>query len=127
MGRCEPQSPMNGRGGEVTVCPRTALGRFKQAWCLQPISSKELAAVRPQSRSELSPVSWHGRLRSSLQGTNTSQAAQAGGQAGSKMDDMCPPTAGRRSASSGRPSWQGQNFTRKLREPCANKAKAGLW
>ena len=66
MGHCEPQSPMDGRGGEVTVRPRTALGHFKHAWCLQPTSSKELAAVRPQSRSESSPVSWPGRLRSSL-------------------------------------------------------------
>lgn len=66
MEASKPQSPMNGRGGEVTACHRTALGCFKHAWCLQPTSSKELAAVQPQSRSEPSPVSWPGRLRLSL-------------------------------------------------------------
>lgn len=66
MGHCEPQSPMNGRGRKVTVCPRTALGRFKHSWCLQPTSSKELAAVRPQSRSRVvsSFMAWQAEIKS---------------------------------------------------------------
>lgn len=67
-----------------TACHRTALGCFKHTWCLEPISSKELAAALSQSHSEPSPVSQSGRLTPKQARVD----AQAGGQVGSNMDNI---------------------------------------
>lgn len=61
-----------------------------------------------------SPLQFHGLAGcdQASKGTKKGQelAAQAGGQAGSEMDDNCPLTTGMGQASSGQPSWQGQNI-----------------
>jgi hypothetical protein len=63
---------------------------FKHTWCLEPTSSRELAAALFQSLSEPSPVSQPGRL--TLKQARVD--AQAGGQVGSKIGNIYSLTTG---------------------------------
>ena len=100
---------MNGKGGEVTARHRTVPGCFKQAWCLQPTSSKELAAVWPQSRSEPSPVSCLASCDQASEGAPRQATGwlhrQVAKQAAGWMTSALPTLAG-----GWPPSWQGHNI-----------------
>lgn len=91
---------------------------------MEPTSSKELAAALSQSLLEPSPVSQPGRLTPK----QARVAAQAGGQVGSKMDNISDHWHGVKLPPASI-AGKTRTLTRKLEEPCANKlkVKAELW